>query len=207
MKLINKKQSITASFMLIMCLILSGCGSAQPTPYIVLVTAAKPTQVASIPTWSQLPSPTVTPVLTTAGFAATRIPSRTPIPSATPIQVIIPTQNPTDAALPAMMIKWLDNLKTCTPYAVSFPNPLLPVTQNQTIKGKDGDLCQVTYETPGKYLVNCRFSPDGIKAMTAAPFYEDVKNNRWLLYYESDHNTTAAKVMNQECKITELSTP
>jgi hypothetical protein len=71
----------------------------------------------------------------------------------------------------------------------------------------DGNLCLVTYETAGKYLVTCRFTPEGIKLMTADPFYEDVRNNRWLISYASDHNTAAAKIMNQECKVTQLATP
>jgi hypothetical protein len=209
----NQRQSAAAILILIMGLLLSGCGAAQPTPYIVLVTATQPAPVASIPTWSQLPSPTVTPAPPTATPKDTRTPTLTPTltptrPTLAPtLTQTLPTLNPTEAALSAMMIKWLDNLKTCTPYTVSFPNPFLPVNQTQTIKGKDGDLCQVTYETPGKYLVNCRFSPEGIKVMTSDPFYEDVKNNRWLIAYDSEHNTAGAKVMSQECKVTQLSTP
>jgi hypothetical protein len=106
------------------------------------------------------------------------------------------------------MIKWLDNLKTCTRYTFTteFDNPFgggAKQTQIQTINGKEGNLCLVTYETKGQYLTACRFTPEGLKTMTQDKFYEQARNNDWSFSYNGNNLTDDQKVMQEQCKVTQ----
>lgn len=211
----NRNQSILAVFVLILSLVLSGCGTEQPLPLPtrVSIPTAQPPQGEAIPTWSQLPSPTVT-VPPTAGPKPTLASTKTPVPSATLVRLVSstptlrPTLDPTQAALSATMIKWLDNLKTCTHYTFTteFDNPFgggAKLTQIQTIKGKEGNLCLVTYETKGQSLITCRFTPEGLKTMTQDKFYEQARSNNWSFSYNGDNLTDDQKVMQEQCKVTQ----
>ena len=100
-------------------------------------------------------------------------------------------------------ITWMDNLKTCTPYARSYLNPLIKAQQMDTIEGKDGEVCLVTQETVGRYVLACRYTAEGIATMTRDELYQQAKNHT-MSTIENDPSTA---VLNTQCKLTMLHTP
>jgi len=117
-----------------------------------------------------------------------------------------PQVTPASTEMPAeyfsQTIKWLDNLKTCSPYQRSYLNPVFNMQQIDTIKGKEGELCVVIQETAGKYQFECRYTAEGIKIMTQDSFYKDAQNK--IL---SASGSDVTDVMSKQCSIEMIPTP
>jgi hypothetical protein len=72
-------------------------------------------------------------------------------------------------------VDWMDHLKTCTPYVQTMKHPFLKGDQVNTIKGMNGDLCEISMETPGFAVLSGKLDADGVEALTRAELYEQAE--------------------------------
>jgi hypothetical protein len=111
----------------------------------------------------------------------------------------------------AGLIKFMDNLKTCTPYTLSYPHPFVDgFTERDTIKGKKADKCVVTYlipianKTTGKFEgwnSQCEFSAETIKLMTSKEQYQSVLDGD----FGGSTDDPVSKRKEKECKLEPVS--
>lgn len=74
--------------------------------------------------------------------------------------------------------EYLDHLRSCTPYTYKYPEPLARSIAENTIRGKNGDACQVSFDVPNCCMAECEFSPAAIKALTAGAKYRAARAGR-----------------------------
>lgn len=102
-----------------------------------------------------------------------------------------------DAAFYKQTMYYMDNLKTCTPYTFSYPNPLDPgTTSKNIIKGKSGDHCLVEFILPNDMKMECSFSTAAISALTSEQKYEEARKHEM----SGSSEDQASQFMSKECK-------
>ena len=95
-------------------------------------------------------------------------------------------------------VKYLDSLKTCTPFALKYPHPFVPgFTAQNIIKEKVAGNCLVTFVMPGDKKLNCRFTPETVKLLTSEAKYAEARQNR----YTGAASDAANQRMSEECKL------
>ncbi len=97
-------------------------------------------------------------------------------------------------------VRYLDDLKTCTPYTWKYPNPFVPgFTDQDIIRGKRGDKCQVTYLMPNDLKADCEHSAATIKQMTSESAYEQARSGEYTASFHLSSN--ADSPFNHECHL------
>jgi hypothetical protein len=95
-------------------------------------------------------------------------------------------------------LKYLDNLKTCTPFTFSYPHPFVHgFTGQNIIKGKEAGNCLVTFVMPHDKKLECRFTPETIKLLTSEAAYEEARQQSFAFA----DSAPASKRMAEECKL------
>jgi hypothetical protein len=95
-------------------------------------------------------------------------------------------------------LKYLDNLKTCTPFTYSYPHPFVHgFTGQNIIKGKEAGICLVTFVMPHDKKLECRFTSETIKLLTSEAAYEEVRQQNFAFA----NSAPASKRMAEECKL------
>jgi hypothetical protein len=95
-------------------------------------------------------------------------------------------------------LKYMDNLKTCTPSNFSYPHPFVQgFTGQNIIKGRKADNCLVTLVMPGNKKLNCEFTPETIKLLTSEAKYQEVREHRM----SGSTSDPISKKMTEECKL------
>ena len=103
-----------------------------------------------------------------------------------------------DDAPGAAALKYLDNLKICTPYTYSYPHPFIKGFRGQNIiKGKMGANCLVTFIMPGDKKLECQFSAETVTLLTNDAAYEQVRQQKMVGSTSDPVNIRMA----QECKL------
>ena len=73
-------------------------------------------------------------------------------------------------------LKFMDNLKTCTPHTFSYAHPMMKgFTGKNIIKGKKGSKCEVSYLMPGDMKMDCAYSSETVKYMTSEQKYKEAR--------------------------------
>ncbi|HEV7613942.1 MAG TPA: hypothetical protein VGO37_18830 [Steroidobacteraceae bacterium] len=95
-------------------------------------------------------------------------------------------------------VKYLDHLKTCTPFTLQYPHPIVPgFTAQNIIKEKVAGNCLVTFVMPGDKKLNCRFTSETIKLLTTEAKYAEARQNR----YVGSTSDAVSQRMAEECKL------
>jgi hypothetical protein len=95
-------------------------------------------------------------------------------------------------------VKYLDHLKTCTPFTLQYPHPAVPgFTAQNIIKQKVAGNCLVTFVMPGDKKLNCQFTPETVKLLTSEAKYEEARQNR----YSGATSDAVSQRMSEECKL------
>jgi hypothetical protein len=98
----------------------------------------------------------------------------------------------------ASALRYLDSLKTCTPYSFSYPHPFVRgFTGQNIIKGKMADNCLVTFIMPGDKKLECAFTPDTIKLLTSEAKYQEAREHKM----SGSTSDSISKKMTEECKL------
>jgi hypothetical protein len=98
----------------------------------------------------------------------------------------------------ASALRYLDNLKTCTPYSFSYPHPFVRgFTGQNIIKGKMAGNCLVTFVMPGDKKLECAFTPETIKLMTSEDKYQEAREHKM----SGSMSDSISKKMTEECKL------
>ena len=95
-------------------------------------------------------------------------------------------------------VKYLDHLKTCTPYTLQYPHPIVPgFTAQNIIKKKVAGKCLVTFVMPGNKKLNCQFTPETVKLLTSEEKYEEARHGS----YSGATSDAVNQRMSEECKL------
>ena len=97
-------------------------------------------------------------------------------------------------------VKYLDNLKVCSPYTYSYKHPLVKgFTGKNIIKGKKGRKCHHVYIMPDGMELDCQHTMATLAVLTSPQEYENAKKG--ILSGSSD--SAASEAMNRECVLME----
>jgi hypothetical protein len=97
-------------------------------------------------------------------------------------------------------IKYLDHLKTCTPYSFEYLMPNTDMTVQNIIKGEQSGKCQVTYlmgsNSKFESKFECELSVETIELMTRDVMYQQLRSGKPLASADE-----AANRFLQECRL------
>ena len=79
----------------------------------------------------------------------------------------------------AEAVQYLDHLRSCTAYTYKYPVPLARSIAENTILGKNGDACKVSFHVPNCCMANCAFSAATIKALTSQAKYRKARTGKF----------------------------
>ena len=97
---------------------------------------------------------------------------------------------------------FIEHLKTCLPFSYTYQSPLNQKLQHKdTIKGKEGGDCLVTYEATGWMRSDCRFNAAAIEILTK-PIPTQVDGKISL-----STNNPQSKIMKEQCQTVSLREP
>ncbi len=100
----------------------------------------------------------------------------------------------------AAAVRYLDDLKTCTPYTWKYPNPLVPGSTSQNIiHGKKGDKCRVTYLMPNNLKADCDHSAETIKQITSESAYQQARSGEYNISFHL--SSSGDSPFNRECHL------
>ncbi|HZQ24869.1 MAG TPA: hypothetical protein VFA89_18925 [Terriglobales bacterium] len=83
------------------------------------------------------------------------------------------SQNPSQSV--AVAVRYLDHLRSCTAYTYNYPEPLAHSIAESTIRGRNGDACQVRFAVPNSYTAECAFSEAALRALTSQAKYRQAR--------------------------------
>lgn len=76
-------------------------------------------------------------------------------------------------------VHYLDHLRSCTAYTYKYPVPLARSIAENTILGKNGDACKVSFHVPNCCMAQCAFSTASVKALTSQAKYRKARTGKF----------------------------
>lgn len=99
----------------------------------------------------------------------------------------------------AEAVQYLDHLRSCTAYTYKYPVPLARSIAQNTILGKNGDACKVSFDVPNCCMAQCAFSAAAIKALTSQAKYRKARTSKFDASLDASFSEAEGKRFASEC--------